>query len=251
MIRSEPSRGPAPSRAPSAQIAWVERCGLLRRRPQLTRAPMFSIIIPTLNVAAVATPASCILSKACGTTSRAGGRRRLDGRNPSIRPFANLGERLICDTDNTNRHVRNVCLLESARGDPACTGDTPGAGGLPKLADLAPSDLVYGDVIMRSANFRWGGFDSTVCSAPAICCSIRHSYRRRPSGTIGPTTSATGSWPTGTSLLFPAALVTYSHVGWVPSYNEFGELAIGDKEFLAAADVHELGIRLVIVLVRR
>lgn len=132
-------------------------------------APMFSIIIPTLNVAAVL-PAclDSIARQTCGDFELV----LVDGGSTDetldiANIFApNLGERLIIhrDTDQgvydaMNRGVdlaTGTWLLFLGADDSLYEADTL-ARVAAFIGEHEPSDLVYGDVIMRSTNFRWGG----------------------------------------------------------------------------------------------
>lgn len=176
-------------------------------------APMFSIIIPTLNVAAVL-PAclDSIARQTCGDFELV----LVDGGSTDetldiANIFApNLGERLIIhrDTDQgvydaMNRGVdlaTGTWLLFLGADDSLYEADTL-ARVAAFIGEHEPSDLVYGDVIMRSTNFRWGGaFDLDRLLFKRNICHRRSSTAADSSAPSVPTTSATGSWPTGTSI---------------------------------------------------
>lgn len=233
-------------------------------------APMFSIIIPTLNVAAVL-PAclDSIARQTCGDFELV----LVDGGSTDetldiANIFApNLGERLIIhrDTDQgvydaMNRGVdlaTGTWLLFLGADDSLYEADTL-ARVAAFIGEHEPSDLVYGDVIMRSTNFRWGGaFDLDRLLFKRNICHQAIFYRRGLFGTIGPYNlryRVLADWDFNIRCFSNPALVTrYMHVV-VASYNEFGGLSntIVDKEFLKRLPMStRLGIRLVIVLVRR
>lgn len=162
-------------------------------------APMFSIIIPTLNVAAVL-PAclDSIARQTCGDFELV----LVDGGSTDetldiANIFApNLGERLIIhrDTDQgvydaMNRGVdldTGTWLLFLGADDSLYEADTL-ARVAAFIGEHEPSDLVYGDVIMRSTNFRWGGaFDLDRLLFKRNICHQAIFYRRGLFGTIGP-----------------------------------------------------------------
>lgn len=163
-------------------------------------APMFSIIIPTLNVAAVL-PAclDSIARQTCGDFELV----LVDGGSTDetldiANIFApNLGERLIIhrDTDQgvydaMNRGVdlaTGTWLLFLGADDSLYEADTL-ARVAAFIGEHEPSDLVYGDVT------------STVCCSSATSAIRRSSTAADSSAPSVPTTSATGSWPTGTSI---------------------------------------------------
>lgn len=231
-------------------------------------APMFSIIIPTLNVAAVL-PAclDSIARQTCGDFELV----LVDGGSTDetldiANIFApNLGERLIIhrDTDQgvydaMNRGVdlaTGTWLLFLGADDSLYEADTL-ARVAAFIGEHEPSDLVYGDVIMRSTNFRWGGaFDLDRLLFKRNICHQAIFYRRGLFGTIGPYNlryRVLADWDFNIRCFSNPALVTrYMHVV-VASYNEFGGLSntIVDKEFLKRLPMStRLGIRLVIVLV--
>lgn len=233
-------------------------------------APMFSIIIPTLNVAAVL-PAclDSIARQTCGDFELV----LVDGGSTDetldiANIFApNLGERLIIhrDTDQgvydaMNRGVdlaTGTWLLFLGADDSLYEADTL-ARVAAFIGEHEPSDLVYGDVIMRSTNFRWGGaFDLDRLLFKRNICHQAIFYRRGLFATIGPYNlryRVLADWDFNIRYFSNPALVTrYMHVV-VASYNEFGGLSntIVDKEFLKRLPMStRLGIRLVIVLVRR
>lgn len=213
-------------------------------------APMFSIIIPTLNVAAVL-PAclDSIARQTCGDFELV----LVDGGSTDetldiANIFApNLGERLIIhrDTDQgvydaMNRGVdlaTGTWLLFLGADDSLYEADTL-ARVAAFIGEHEPSDLVYGDVIMRSTNFRWGGaFDLDRLLFKRNICHQAIFYRRGLFGTIGPYNlryRVLADWDFNIRCFSNPALVTrYMHVV-VASYNEFGGLSntIVDKEFL-------------------
>lgn len=176
-------------------------------------APMFSIIIPTLNVAAVL-PAclDSIARQTCGDFELV----LVDGGSTDetldiANIFApNLGERLIIhrDTDQgvydaMNRGVdlaTGTWLLFLGADDSLYEADTL-ARVAAFIGEHEPSDLVYGDVIMRSTNSAGvAPSTSTVCCSSATSAIRRSSTAADSSAPSVPTTSATGSWPTGTSI---------------------------------------------------
>lgn len=228
-------------------------------------APMFFIIIPTLNVAAVL-PAclDSIARQTCGDFELV----LVDGGSTDetldiANIFApNLGERLIIhrDTDQgvydaMNRGVdlaTGTWLLFLGADDSLYEADTL-ARVAAFIGEHEPSDLVYGDVIMRSTNFRWGGaFDLDRLLFKRNICHQAIFYRRGLFGTIGPYNlryRVLADWDFNIRCFSNPALVTrYMHVV-VASYNEFGGLSntIVDKEFLKRLPMStRLGIRLVI-----
>lgn len=221
-------------------------------------APMFSIIIPTLNVAAVL-PAclDSIARQTCGDFELV----LVDGGSTDetldiANIFApNLGERLIIhrDTDQgvydaMNRGVdlaTGTWLLFLGADDSLYEADTL-ARVAAFIGEHEPSDLVYGDVIMRSTNFRWGGaFDLDRLLFKRNICHQAIFYRRGLFGTIGPYNlryRVLADWDFNIRCFSNPALVTrYMHVGRckLQRIRRAQQYDRRQGVFEAAADVHE------------
>ncbi|KUI15629.1 glycosyltransferase [Mycobacterium lehmannii] len=161
--------------------------------------PMFSIIVPTLNAAGVVH--NCIDSLSRQTNRNFelvlvdGG--STDGTRDIANNFAaQLGERLVvhCGSDRgvydaMNRGVSSAkgeWLLFLGADDTLYEDDT-----LARVASFItehdPSDLVYGDVIMRSTGARHGGeFDLDRLLFETNMCHQSIFYRRKLFEGIGP-----------------------------------------------------------------
>ncbi|WP_242670172.1 glycosyltransferase family 2 protein [Mycobacterium decipiens] len=232
-------------------------------------APMFSIIIPTLNVAAVL-PA-CLDSIAHqsygdfelvlvdgGSTDET-----LDIANSFA---ANLAGRLIihCDTDQgvydaMNRGVglaTGTWLLFLGADDSLYEADTL-ARVAAFIGEHEPSDLVYGDVIMRSTKFRWGGvFDLDRLLFKRNICHQAIFYRRGLFGTIGPYNlryRVLADWDFNIRCFSNPALVTRYMPLVVSYFNDLGGLSntVIDKEFLKRLPKStRVGIRIFTIVVR-
>lgn len=221
-------------------------------------APMFSIIIPTLNVAAVL-PAclDSIARQTCGDFELV----LVDGGSTDetldiANIFApNLGERLIIhrDTDQgvydaMNRGVdlaTGTWLLFLGADDSLYEADTL-ARVAAFIGEHEPSDLVYGDVIMRSTNFRWGGaFDLDRLLFKRNICHQAIFYRRGLFGTIGPYNlryRVLADWDFNIRCFSNPALVTPLHARGRCKLQRIRRAQQYDRRqgvFEAAADVHE------------
>jgi glycosyltransferase involved in cell wall biosynthesis len=162
-------------------------------------APLFSIIVPTLNVAA--NLRTCLDSMARQTCSDFevvlvdGG--STDGTPDVANSFApSLGARLLihCGTDQgvydaMNRGVglaTGAWLLFLGADDTLYEADTL-ARVAAFIGENEPSDLVYGDVIMRSRSSRYAGvFDLDRLLFERNICHQSIFYRRELFAGIGP-----------------------------------------------------------------
>ena len=162
-------------------------------------APMFSIVVPTLNVAA--TLDACLDSVARQTCSDFelvlvdGG--STDGTLEIAKSFApNLGARLVihCGPDQgvydaMNRGVglaTGAWLLFLGADDTLYEADTL-ARVATFIGEHEPSDLVYGEVIMRSSSSRYAGvFDLDRLLFEQNICHQSIFYRRELFASIGP-----------------------------------------------------------------
>ena len=213
-------------------------------------APMFSIIIPTLNVAT--TLRVCLDSIARQTCTDFelvvvdGG--STDGTLDITKSFtSHLGARLIihCGTDQGvyDAMNRGVGLATGTwvlflGGDDSLyeTGTLSEVASF--IAEHERSDLVYGDVIMRSTSFRRGGvFDLDTL---LLRSNISHQaifYRRELFDSIGPYNlryPVLADWDFNIRCFSNPALVTRYMPVVVSRFNEFGGLctSVVDKEFL-------------------
>ena len=162
-------------------------------------APMFSIIVPTLNAAA--TLHACLDSVARQTCSDFelvlvdGG--STDGTLDTAKSFApDLGTRLVihCGPDQgvydaMNRGVgmaTGAWLLFLGADDTLYEADTL-ARVAAFIGEHEPSDLVYGDVIRRSSGSRYAGvFDLDRLLFETNICHQAIFYRRKLFAGIGP-----------------------------------------------------------------
>ena len=211
-------------------------------------APMFSIVIPTLNVSA--TLHDCLSSVVTQTGVDLevvlvdGG--STDGTLDIANSFApRLGGRLVVDSrpdqgayDGMNRGVglaTGTWLLFLGADDTLYETDT-----LARVAgfinEQEHSDLVYGDVIMRSNSFRHAGaFDLDRLLFETNICHQAIFYRRRLFDSIGPYNlryPAWADWDFNIRCFSNPALVARYIDIVVARYNdESGVSAKIDKEF--------------------
>ena len=211
---------------------------------------MFSIIIPTLNVAT--TLRACLDSVARQTYRDFelvlvdGG--STDGTLDIANSFApNLGARLIihCGTDEgvydaMNRGVglaTGTWLLFLGGDDTLYEADTL-ARVAAFIGEHEPSDLVYGDVITRSTSNRYGGaFDLDRLLFKRNICHQSIFYRRELFDSIGPYNlryRALADWDFNIRCFSNPALVTQYMEIVVARYNVLGGLSntVVDKDFL-------------------
>jgi glycosyltransferase involved in cell wall biosynthesis len=212
-------------------------------------APMFSIIIPTLNAAT--TLRACLDSVAHQTCSAFelvlvdGG--STDGTHDIAKGFApRLGSRLSihCGTDQgvydaMNRGVglaTGAWLLFLGADDTLYEADTL-ARVAAFIGQQAPSHLVYGDVIMRSSSSRYGGvFDLDRLLFMQNICHQSIFYRRELFESIGPYNlryPILADWDFNIRCFSSPALVTRYMDIVVARYNNMTGLSkTVDKEFL-------------------
>ena len=211
-------------------------------------APMFSIIVPTLNAAA--TLRACLDSVVRQTCSDFelvlvdGG--STDGTLDIANSFAaNLGTRLVihCGPDQgaydaMNRGVgmaTGAWLLFLGADDTLYEADTL-ARAAAFIGDHQPSDLVYGDVIMRSTGTRYaGGFDLDRLQFERNICHQSIFYRSELFAGIGPYNlryRIWADWDFNIRCFSNPALVTRYMDIVVAHYNDMtGLSATWDKEF--------------------
>jgi glycosyltransferase involved in cell wall biosynthesis len=211
---------------------------------------MFSIIVPTLN--AVTTLRVCLDSIARQTCRDFelvvvdGG--STDGTPDIANSFApNLGARLQihCGTDQgaydaMNRGVglaTGTWLLFLGGDDELYEADTL-ARVAAFIGEHEPSDLIYGDVIPRSASFRYGGaFDLDRLLFKGNICHQSIFYRRDLFESIGPYNlryRVLADWDFNIRCFSNPALITRYIDLVVARYNDMGGLSntVVDKEFL-------------------
>ncbi|ORB86265.1 glycosyltransferase [Mycobacterium kansasii] len=229
-------------------------------------APLFSIIIPTLNVASALR--DCLESIA---------RQRfrdfelilVDGGSTDAtvdiaNSFApNFDTRLVvrCGTDRgvydaMNRGVSlatGTWLLFLGADDALYQADTL-ARVAAFIGEHEHSDLVYGDVIMRSTKLRYGGdFDLDRLLFKRNICHQAIFYRRELFTSIGPYNlryRSLADWDFNIRCFSNPALVTRHMNIVVAHFNELGGLSntFVDKAFLKRLPITtRLGIRLVII----
>jgi glycosyltransferase involved in cell wall biosynthesis len=211
---------------------------------------MFSIIVPTLNAG---TTLRVCLDSITRQTCRDfelvvvdGG--STDGTLDIANSFApNLGARLKihCGTDRgaydaMNRGVglaTGTWLLFLGGDDDLYEADTL-AWVAAFIGEHEPSDLVYGDVIMRSTSYRYGGaFDLDRLLFKKNICHQSIFYRRELFDSIGPYNlryRVFADWDFNIRCFSNPALVT-RHMGVVVArYNDMAGLSntVVDKEFI-------------------
>jgi glycosyltransferase involved in cell wall biosynthesis len=211
-------------------------------------SPLFSLIVPTLNVAA--TLRSCLSSIAEQTFTDFevvvvdGG--SIDETPAILASFAaTLGDRLTLlrgEDDGVypamNRgvgHARGEWLLFLGADDTLAAGDT--------LAEVAaflrgagPVDLVYGDVVLRSSSARDGGaFDLDRLLFERNLCHQAVCYRRALFATIGPYNPRYriwADWDFNIRCFANPALVTRHMDIVVANYNDTGGLSMQEDSEL-------------------
>lgn len=212
-----------------------------------TAAPLFSIIVPTFNMAA--TLSACLNSAANQTFEDFevvlvdGG--STDGTAELANSYASLGGRLVVRSgpdqgpyDAMNKGVglaRGAWLLFLGADDTLHEAET-----LAKVAafigEHAPSDLVYGDVVQRSDSARYAGeFDLDRLLFDVNICHQSIFYRRELFTGIGPYNlryKLWADWDFNVRCFSNPALVTrYMDIA-VADYNDVSGLSIKqDKEF--------------------
>ncbi|KZS73141.1 glycosyltransferase [Mycobacterium kansasii] len=232
-------------------------------------APMFSIIIPTLNVASAL--GVCLESIAC-QTFRDFELVLVDGGSTDAtldiaNSFApNFGARLVVRSGNDrgvydamNRGVSlasGTWLLFLGADDALYEADTL-ARVAAFIGEHQPSDLVYGDVLMRSTKFRYGGaFDLDRLLFKRNICHQSIFYRRELFSSIGPYNlryRSLADWDFNIRCFSNPALVTRHMDVVVARFNELGGLSntFVDKAFLKRLPITtRFGIRLVIIAAR-
>lgn len=231
--------------------------------------PTFSIIIPTLNVA---TALRVCLDSVARQTRRDfelvlvdGG--STDGTLDIANSFVpDLGSHLIihCGTDQgvydaMNRGVdlaTGSWLLFLGADDTLYEADTL-ARVAAFIGEHEPSDLVYGDVVMRSTSFRYGGaFDLDRLLFKRNICHQSIFYRRELFASIGPYNlryRVLADWDFNIRCFSNPALVTRYMKVVVARFNDLGGLSntVIDREFLKRLPRStRFGIRFVVVAVR-
>ncbi len=211
-------------------------------------APMFSIIVPTLNLAA--TLHACldsIVHQTCTDFEVVlvdGG--STDGTLDIANSFApDLGARLVvhCGPDQgvydaMNRGVgmaTGAWLLFLGADDTLYEADTL-ARVAAFIGEHGPSDLVYGDVIMRSTSLRYAGlFDLDRLLFETNICHQSIFYRRELFASIGPYNlryRAWADWDFNIRCFSNTALVTRYMDIVVARFNDMTGLSTTwDKEF--------------------
>jgi glycosyltransferase involved in cell wall biosynthesis len=213
-------------------------------------APMFSIIVPALNAAATLhTCLDSLVRQTCSDFELVlvdGG--STDGTVDVVNSFApNLGPRLVihCGSDQgpydaMNRGVgiaTGAWLLFLGADDSLYEADTL-ARVAAFIGDHEPSDLVYGDVIMRSTGNRHAGvFDLDRLLFETNICHQSIFYRRELFAGIGPYNlryRVWADWDFNIRCFSNPALVTRYMDIVVAEYNDTTGLSMRegtDKEF--------------------
>ncbi|KAA1250523.1 glycosyltransferase [Mycobacterium simiae] len=231
--------------------------------------PMFSIIIPTLNVAR--TLRVCLDSVA-RQTHRDFEVVIVDGGSTdetlnvanTFAPSIGASLTVHCGTDQGVYDAMNRGVgLASGRwllflgADDALYKEGSLARVAAFIGEHEHSDLVYGDAMMRVTKFRWGGaFDLDRLLFRRNICHQAIFYRRELFGSIGPYNlryRVLADWDFNIRCFSNPALVTrYMHVV-VSTYNEFGGLSntVIDNEFLKRLPRStRIGIRFIAIIVR-
>ncbi|OSC39383.1 glycosyltransferase family 2 protein [Mycobacterium decipiens] len=209
-------------------------------------APLFSIVIPTFNVAS--TLRSC-LDSITGQTHRDFELVMVDGgstdRTPDIanRYAPSLGKRLVihCGPDEgpydaMNHGVRlasGTWVLFLGADDTLYEPDVLGQVAS-FIAEHQPSDLVYGDVIMRSKRSRYAGaFDVDRLLFEQNICHQAIFYRRELFASIGPYNlryRLWADWDFNIRCFSNPALVTRYMDIVVANYNDTSGLSMKEDE---------------------